>query len=335
MLLKENVSPHFVTLRPSDRKHLARADKVVLIDKLFETAYGRAAGDQDNVIYLSSIPTLKLLDRRVDGAFSHDDHDDHAHDDHDDHAKHDDHDDHAHDDHDDHAKHDDHDDHAHDDHDDHAKHDDHDDHAHDDHDDHAKHDDHDDHAKHDDHDDHAGHGHESSVDLHLWLSPTNAVEIIKHVSAELSLTYPDLAAQFAANSTQSIAKINALETELKAKLAPVRNIPFIAYHDAYAYFEHDFGLTMLSSILNHHDAPVEIGRIRYLREIIEHNDASCIFHEPQFDPKIIDVVDPDQVAQRGTLDPIGSNLEPGADLYLNLLRQLTQTFVDCLSRSSS
>ena len=92
----------------------------------------------------------------------HDHH--HGHDDHDDHVKMKKHDDHDHDKHD--KKHDDHD---HDKHD--KKHDDHD------HDKHAK--------KHDDHDDH-----HTKDDVHIWLSPDNAIKIVNKVNKVLSLYFP-------------------------------------------------------------------------------------------------------------------------------------------------
>ena len=111
-------------------------------------------------------------------------HDHHGHEGHDDH---DDHDKHAkkHDDHDDHDKHG----KKHDDHDDHDKHGKkHDDH---DHDKHAK--------KHDDHDDH-----QSKDDVHIWLSPDNAIKIVKKVNEELSLLFPDNASQYKENSNNII-----------------------------------------------------------------------------------------------------------------------------------
>merc|ERR1712070_795014 len=163
-------------------------------------------------------------------------HDHHGHGDHDDHdkhgKKHDDHDDHdkhgkKHDDHDDHEKHGKkHDDHDHDKHE--KKHDDHD---HDKHE--KKHDDHDHdkHAKkHDDHDDH-----EMKDDVHIWLSPDNAVKIINKVNKELSLYYPKNAKIYDANSKVMIENIKKLKTEIAKDLAPIKDKPYVVFHDAYQY----------------------------------------------------------------------------------------------------
>merc|ERR1712178_417305 len=136
--------------------------------------------------------------------------------------------------------------HGHDDHDDHDKHGKkHDDH---DHDKHAKkHDDHDDHdkhaKKHDDHDDH-----QTKDDVHIWLSPDNAIKIINKANKVLSLYYPQNAKIYDENTMIMIDKINKLKAELTKDLAPIKDKPYVVFHDAYQYFEKAFGLNAVGSV---------------------------------------------------------------------------------------
>ena len=97
-----------------------------------------------------------------------------------------------------------HDHHGHDDHDDHDKHG----KKHDDHDDHDKHG-----KKHDDHDDH-----QSKDDVHIWLSPDNAIKIVEKVNEELSLLFPDNASQYKENSNNIINEIRNLKRELTKEI---------------------------------------------------------------------------------------------------------------------
>jgi zinc transport system substrate-binding protein len=97
-----------------------------------------------------------------------------------------------------------------------------------------------DHADHDhDHD----HEHEHDAgDMHFWLDPHNAALMVSQIATTLSEADPDNAATYAANAEIEIAALAALAGELAERLAPVRNKPFIVFHDAYQYFEARFGL---------------------------------------------------------------------------------------------
>ncbi|MGO7624085.1 metal ABC transporter solute-binding protein, Zn/Mn family, partial [Rhizobium ruizarguesonis] len=43
-------------------------------------------------------------------------------------------------------------------------------------------------------------------------------------------------------------RLDALYTELKGIVAPVKGKPFIVFHDAYQYFEHLYGIRVAGSI---------------------------------------------------------------------------------------
>merc|ERR1712178_266331 len=104
--------------------------------------------------------------------------------------------------------------------------------------------DHDKHAKkHDDHDDH-----QTKDDVHIWLSPDNAIKIINKANKVLSLYYPQNAKIYDENAKIMINKINKLKAELTKDLAPIKDKPYVVFHDAYQYFEKAFGLNAVGSV---------------------------------------------------------------------------------------
>ena len=232
----------------------------------------------------------------------HDGHEDHNNHDHDKHAKK--HDDHDHDKHE--KKHDDHDHNKHE-----KKHDDHD------HDKHAK--------KHDDHDDH-----EKEDDVHIWLSPDNAVKIIKKVNKELNLFFPENAKTYDQNANQMIKKINQLKIELKNELSGIKDKPYVVFHDAYQYFETSFGLNAVGSIALDGDIASSPKQISIIKDKIVKFKASCVFQEPQFDSKLVKIVAEGTNAQIGTLDPLGVNVKSEENFYLQLLKNMAKSLKDCL-----
>ena len=208
----------------------------------------------------------------------------------------------------------------------------HDHHGHDDHDDHDKHGkkhddhDHDKHAKkHDDHDDH-----QTKDDVHIWLSPDNAIKIINKANKVLSLYYPQNAKIYDENTKIMIDKINKLKAELTKDLAPIKDKPYVVFHDAYQYFEKAFGLNAVGSVALEGDIASSPKQVSYIKEKIVKLKASCVFQEPQFDSKLVKIVVEGTNAQIGTLDPLGVGIKDEKDFYLQLLRNMAKSLKDCL-----
>jgi zinc transport system substrate-binding protein len=204
-------------------------------------------------------------------------------------------------------------------------------HGHDDHDNdkhEKKHDDHDHdkHAKnHDDHDDH-----EKEDDVHIWLSPDNAVKIIKKINKELSLFFPENGKTYDQNANQMIKRINQLKVELKNELSDIKDIPYVVFHDAYQYFETSFDLNAVGSVALEGDIASSPKQISFIKDKIVKLKASCVFQEPQFDSKLVKIVVEGTNAQIGTLDPLGVNIKRDKDFYLQLLRNMAKSLKDCL-----
>ena len=214
-----------------------------------------------------------------------------------------------------------------DEHDDHDDHDDHDkeEHAKDDHDDHG----HDKHAK-DDHDEH-GHG---EFDPHVWLDPINAKAIVHEIEEALVKTDPKNAKKYEANAVRMAGNLDQLVTELRVQLQPVQGKGFIVFHDAYQYFEQRFGVAAIGSITVSPEVMPGAERVKDLREKIRGLRATCVFSEPQFEPKLVRTLVDGTGVQTGVLDPLGSSLTKGPDLYFELVREMARSLKECLSAKS-
>ncbi len=343
LIVQPGASPHEYNLRPSEAAALQEADLVFWIGEdlapWMEGAIETLADGATVTTLLESDGTV-LLDFRENALFEAHDHEDHDdHDDHTDHDEHDDHDhgdehaedgEHAHDEehgHDEHAKHDDHD------HDEHAEDKEHDDHDHDeDHadDDHADHDDHDheDHADHDDHD-HEGHAH-GEHDPHAWLSTANAETWLNVIAAQLSSADPDNAGAYFANAAAAREEMAALSAEVAETLEPVRGGSFIVFHDAYQYFEDAFDFPAAGAISLSDASDPSPARIAEIQGRIREEGIDCVLAEPQFNPGIVKTVLDGTEANTGVIDPLGSDLEPGATLYPQVIRNMAKTLAECL-----
>ena len=296
-------SPHTFNLKPSHAHALEHAEYIFWMGNTLEPYLARSIdtlGRNATIVDLSKLPGLSLLPIRTGGDFEEHDHD-HGHTDHTDHDDHD-----AHDD-------DDHDhDHEHE-HDDHAELDSHDDHEHDTHDD----------------DEHADHSNE--YNQHFWLDPENAKVFIKHIRDILVKAEPSHAEKFKENTEKMLNKIDQLTTEIDEQLEPYKGRGFIVFHDAYQYFEDRFKVTAIGSILLSPEIPPSAERISEIRHKLEESDATCVFSEPQFQPKIINTVTEGTNTKTGQLDPLGASITNGPNLYFELMKNIANGISECLS----
>ena len=193
-----------------------------------------------------------------------------------------------------------------------------------DHSDHADEDDHDDHDDHADHGDHAGH------DPHAWLSPKNAMTWLEVIAGRLSAVDPVNSDAYVANAASGRAAIEALRDEVDAALDPVRGRAFIVFHDAYQYFETDFDVSASGAISISDASDPSPARIAEIRGQIAEQGVDCVLAEPQFNPGLVATVLRGSDAQMGIVDPLGADLELGAELYPQLIRNLSNALAECL-----
>lgn len=182
------------------------------------------------------------------------------------------------------------------------------------------------------HDDaHAG---EDGIDPHIWLDPDNAAMILDEMAEILARADPQNAEIYRGNARAAREDLARLDAEIARRLAPVSDVPFVAFHDAYQYFQRHYGLNMVGTITVSPDRAPGAARIREIQREIGETGAACVFAEPQFDARIVDVVTEGTPARRATVDPVGAALRDGPELYPALLSGMAQSFAECLSGKS-
>lgn len=305
LIVEGAASPHTYSLKPSNAKTLQDADVVFWVGHGLEAFLEKpleALATKATVIELEDAKGLEKLKFREGGAFEAHDHGDHADGDegHGEHAHGDEGHDHAHEE----GEHKD-GEHAHEAEEGHEGHD---------------------HAGHD----HAGHDH-GEYDMHLWLDPMNAKAMAAAIETTLIQADPSNAAKYQENAKKLMENLDKLDTELAATLEPVKDKPFVVFHDAYQYFEHRYKVRVAGSITVSPETMPGADRVRQIHDKIKSLNATCVFAEPQFEPKLVRVVTEGTDAKSGTLDPEAATFKEGPSLYFDLMRGIATSIKDCLS----
>ncbi|WP_068087536.1 zinc ABC transporter substrate-binding protein [Polycladidibacter stylochi] len=313
-------SPHTYSLKPSQARDLQNADIVFWVGPQLETFLEKplhSLAENASVTELSEAQGMEILSRRTGDGFEKHSHG--AHEEHDEHAEHE----HEQEGHKEHADHNDHKDHDHDEA--------HDKHEGEHHEEHEKHADHEKHEEgHGEHEDHDGHAHHGNADPHLWLDPHNAIAMLKAISAKLEKEDPIHAESYKQNTKDAIAKLNKLDEKIKHRLEPYQNKGFIVFHDAYQYFEKHYGLHASGSMTLNPQVTPGAKQMREISQRLDGKNISCAFYEPQFNPKTIKVLAQEQHTKLEKIDPLGAELTPGPDMYLQLIEGVANSMEKCL-----
>ncbi|WEX86852.1 zinc ABC transporter substrate-binding protein ZnuA [Sinorhizobium garamanticum] len=181
-----------------------------------------------------------------------------------------------------------------------------------------------------DHDHHA----EGEFDMHMWLDPMNAKAMANEIEKALAEADPANAAAYEANLDKLNQRLDALDKHLAETVAPVQDKPFVVFHDAYQYFEHRYKVRVAGSITVSPEVLPGAERLSEIRAKIKELGATCVFAEPQFEPKLINVVIEGTPAKSGTLDPEAATLDAGPDLYFQLMENIGTSLKSCLASAS-
>ncbi len=292
LLLQGHASPHTYALKPSEARMLENAAIVFRVGPELESFLNKPLASLGGKARIVDLAEIKtLVTLEVRAGGSFDEHNDDEHND------------------DEH-----HDDEHHDD-----EH--HDDDQHED----EHHDDEEDDSDSDDHDHKPG-----AIDMHLWLDPQNAEAMASHIAKVLGQADPANAARFEKNADALKTRLSSLSATINAELKPVRDLPFLVFHDAYHYFENRFGLEVSGSILVNPQTPPGAETIAELGAMVTEHNIRCAFVEPQFSPRIAHAIAGASKLKIDELDPLGTEIKAGPGHYEAMMLEMARSFKTCL-----
>ncbi len=174
------------------------------------------------------------------------------------------------------------------------------------------------------------HHHHGGIDPHFWLDPDNAIIIATAIANKLQEIDPANAEIYANNAKKFALNINQKKQDWQQKLAPYSNARYIVAHDAYQYFNKFFDLDGVGSITINPEVPPSINRIQHIKYLLEKDKVVCIFTEPQFNYKVVDMILNDTKVRTNILDPLGQDKDIGSHGYTILMDNLVTNFIDCM-----
>ena len=182
------------------------------------------------------------------------------------------------------------------------------------------------------HNNDSDHDHHGEYDEHIWLSPKIAKEIAQAVHDKLITIYPDKKDIIDENLNEFTVKLAETEQNIAKKLINVQNSGYFVFHDAYGYFESQFGLKNLGSFTINPAVQPGVQTVYAIKRELKEHQAVCVFREPQFSPAVIEKIVNGTDVRIGELNPLGTDITLSKNAYSQFLLKLTQQLLDCLDK---
>jgi ABC-type Zn uptake system ZnuABC Zn-binding protein ZnuA len=124
-----------------------------------------------------------------------------------------------------------------------------------------------------------GHAH-GSGNPHYWLDPKNAEIITGTILEALARVDPANAASYEANRVAFLARLQAKMAEWEAKLAPLKGMPIVAYHNSWPYFARRFRLDFVGFIETKPGVPPSPSHLAGIVQTMRARGVRIVVREP-------------------------------------------------------
>lgn len=156
------------------------------------------------------------------------------------------------------------------------------------------------------------------ADPHIWLDPLIAVSIVTKIEKAFIRADPKNAGHYEKNASHYREKLAQLDREIAERVSKFRIREYVTFHPAWNYFSRRYGLRVAGVIEEspgREPGPRHVARIiKEIRRI----GSGVVFVEPQFNPKIAEVIARESGARILVLDPIEGR--KGSNTYIDMMR---------------
>ncbi|MBN1960259.1 MAG: zinc ABC transporter substrate-binding protein [Deltaproteobacteria bacterium] len=158
------------------------------------------------------------------------------------------------------------------------------------------------------------------VNPHFWLDPINAMQIANNARDGLIAMDISGREEYVSNTTAFIQKLNNLHGEYEQTLSQLRARRFVVFHNAYAYLAQRYKLEIIGIIEPSPGKEPSAKHLATLIDDIKNSHATAVLVEPQFNPRLGEVIAAETGIKLITIDPLGNPLQPETMTYIGLMK---------------
>ena len=162
---------------------------------------------------------------------------------------------------------------------------------------------------------------------HTWVSPRNAVLQVRAIEQALSNASPGNREIFRRNADAYVKRLERLAEEFDQAAKRFRKRNIVTFHNVFDYLARDVGLTIVGEIEVTPGQEPSAGEVYKLIKTIKEKQVAAVFGEPQYSPRLAEMVANEGGVPVRSLDPVATgstSLTTYEDAMRNNLRVLQE-----------
>jgi len=163
------------------------------------------------------------------------------------------------------------------------------------------------------------HHHHEAGNPHIWLDPVLARDICRRIAQALIKVDPAHKQTYEVNLAEYLGQLEELDRTIKETVATFRQRDYVCFHPAYTYFSRRYGLKEVGVIEAAPGREPSPGHLQKIIAAIKSTGVKAVFAEPQFSPRVAEVIAKEAGVKVLFLDPLGGRPPYGSD-YIKLMR---------------
>lgn len=164
---------------------------------------------------------------------------------------------------------------------------------------------------------------------HVWLDPVLVQELCRKIAQALIKADPPHREYYENRLSRYLQELAALHEEISRTVAGFKVREFVSFHAAFPYFARRYGLKEAGVITPSPGREPSPKRLRDLIAAIKSYQVRAVFAEPQFSPRVAEVIAREAGVKVLFLDPLGGRPPYGAD-YLQLMRHNLKVMAEAM-----
>ena len=168
------------------------------------------------------------------------------------------------------------------------------------------------------------------IDAHFWLNSDNGIALAKEIKDRLIEIDQARSVQYQNRFESFVAEIETTNRDLTERFSTSHN-NYLVYHNAYQYFERQFGLQHSVALLADPETQPGIQHILRTRELVENSMPNCLLVEPESSMELVATLTDGMDIRTVSVDHLGYDVLPSDNPYRQLLLQVAESFESCIN----
>jgi len=165
--------------------------------------------------------------------------------------------------------------------------------------------------------------------VHIWLDPENAKEMVRHITNALVQVDPDHAENYLGRQAEYVRALSRMADEIKQDVAPLRDRKIVTHHPAWPYFARRFGFDIRGHLTGPSGGEPSPKQLGLLISKMKKEKIRVIVSEPQLDTRLPEMLAEETGARIVTLSALTGAIA-GVDTYLDLIRHNARVLIAAL-----